>query len=183
MSWNRCLRPAPWCSLGRANPELARLFDATYRQRRRLSAWYPSVPAPPARIAGLGRRNDNCYPVGGLILLWNSWGYFRGACPDCGGRGLGVSAAGGLSTGRVIGVCRRCGALLERFVPGIGTIIGQIGTLLAGTPYQPAGPAAATSDWAPTALVAVLRELGEGDLPDPHAPGLLDPGGPTQRTR
>lgn len=183
MSANFSPRPTPWRRLGRRNPDLARLFDAAYRNRRRLAAWYPWVPAPPARVGGLGCRNDSCYPVGALILLWKGWGYFRGPCPECGGPGLGFSAAGGLSTGRVVGVCRRCETLLERFVWGIGSIMSGIRPLLEDTPFVLGGPPERTRDWAPVALVAVLQELGATDLPDPRSPAIMDPTASTPRTR
>ena len=140
MSANSSLpRPRPWQRLGPShNPELARLLGAVYRRRRLLAAWYPRVPAPPARIGGIGCRSA-CYPVGALILIWRGWDYARGPCAECGGRGLGYDFVGGLSTGRAIGVCTRCGTLLERFVGGFTRIMSGIGPALEGTRFRLTG--------------------------------------------
>ena len=172
-------RPQPWQRLGHSlNPELARLLGAVYRRRRLLAAWYPLVPAPPARIGGIGCRRSS-YPVGALILIWCGWDYARGPCAECGGRGLGYDFAGGLASGRVLGVCARCGTMLERFVGGLVRINNGIEPALEGTAFRFTGLPEPTTDWAPAALVAVLGELGETGLPDPrslrltqlHAPG------------
>jgi hypothetical protein len=167
-------RPLPWESLGYRNPELAHLFGAAFRKRRLLAAWYPWVPAPPARVGSPYCRSNACYPVGALIRLWRGWDYLRGPCPECGGSGLGFVFAGALSSGCVTGVCGRCATMLTRFVPGIGAIMGGIRPVLEGTPFSLTGLPAPTTDWAPLALVAALGELGESGLPDPRSHSLTD---------
>ena len=164
-------RPQPWQSLRHRNPDLARLFGAAYRKRRLLAAWYPWVPAPPARVGSPYCRSNACYPAGALVLLW-SWDYLRGPCPECGSDGLGFAFAGALSGGHVTGVCRRCATMLTRSIWGIGTIMNGIRPILAGSPFLLTGLPVPTTDWAPIALVAVLGELGASDLPDPRATGL-----------
>ena len=58
--------PMPWESLGYRNFDLARLFDATFRRRRRLAAWYPWVRVPHARVGSPYIRGTG-YPAGALV--------------------------------------------------------------------------------------------------------------------
>ena len=177
------LRPHPWRSFGSRNPDLARLVGAVHRQRRHVVAWYPMVPAPPARVGGLEHPSGSSCPVGALILLWKGWRYFRCPCPRCGGRGLGVSATGGLTTGQVIGVCCSCGAMLERHVSGIVTITSGIQPVLERAHFRTAGGSRPGKVRTPAALLAVLGKLGEIDLPDPRSAGLSLFHDPTSRIR
>jgi hypothetical protein len=184
-------RPAPWKSAGYRNFHLARLFRAMFRQRRRLGAWYPWVPVPPARIGSPFCRSVAPYPAGALVRLWGGWDYLRGRCPACGGPAIGFAFAGALSEGCVTGVCRRCAMMLARWVPGIGAIMQGIRPVLADTPFGLTGCSVAMPRAAPVALLAVLQELGESKLPSPRSRGFLprrgtqtgDVGSPGRRPR
>jgi hypothetical protein len=73
----------------------------------------------------------------------------------------------------VSGVCLHCASMLTRFIWGIHAIMTGIRPILAGTPFSVTGGSVPMRDKAPTALIAVLQELGESDLPSPRSPGLL----------
>lgn len=168
--------PGPWEACGERSQDLAGLFSATFRQRRQLAEHYPWVPAPPASVGSPFCRSVAPYPAGALIRLWNGWDYLRGRCPECGGPTLGFAFAGGLAGGHVSGVCLRCARMLTRFIWGIHAIMAGIRPILAGTPFSVTGgnvPMRAIIAWMPTALIAVLQELGESNLPSPSSPGLL----------
>jgi hypothetical protein len=170
--------PTPWESLGYRNFHLAHLFQAMFRQRRRLAAWYPWVLVPPSRVGSPYGTGVAPYPAGALVRLWGGWDYLRGRCPACGGPVLGFAFAGGLSSGHVTGVCRRCATMATRFVWGIGTIMRCIRPVLEGTPFGLTGGTTPVPNRAPVALIAVLQELGESHLPRPDARGFRprDPG-------
>jgi hypothetical protein len=171
--------PTPWESLGYRNFHLARLFDAVFRRRRLLAAWYPWVPVPMSRVGSPYHRGTG-YPAGALVRLWGGWDYLRGRCPACSGPVLGYAFGGALSSGAVTGVCRRCATMVTRFVWGIGTVMRCIRPVLEGTPFGLTGGAADTPDRSPAALIAVLQELGETGLPAPTARGFR-PRTPRQR--
>jgi hypothetical protein len=73
--------------------------------------------------------------------------------------------------------------MLERFIYGISTIRQGVGPVFEGTPFPLRGVPNQTRGRRPVALVAVLEELGETDLPDPRSPGLTKPHEPTPRRR
>jgi hypothetical protein len=165
--------PGRWNACGHRNQDLARLFGATFRQRRQLAEHYAWVPAPPSSVGSPYCRSVAPYPAGALVRLWNGWDYLRGRCPDCRGPALGFALAGGLAGGHVLGVCLQCASMLTQFIPGIHAIMAGIRPILAGTPFSVTGGSVPMRDRAPTALIAVLQELGESNLPSPSSPGLL----------
>ena len=166
------LRPALWESRGFRDLDLARLFDAMFRQRRGLAEHYPWVPVPFSRVRGPFNFGCANYPVGAVVRFWSKWDYTRGRCPECGGPVVGFAFAGALSSGHVWGVCRRCALMVERFIWGMGTIMRGIRPILAGTPFSVSGVRVAVLDDRPTALIAVLQELGESNLPKPDSPSF-----------
>ncbi len=107
------IHPPPWENCRGRNPDLARLFDAAWRQRRRLAAWYPWVPVTQARVASPFTGGNGPYPAGALVLLWSGWDFLRRTCPECGCEGLCFAFAGNLSAGNVTGICRSGATVLR----------------------------------------------------------------------
>ena len=167
--------PQPsWESSGGRNAYLARLFDAAWRRRHRLAAWYPWVPVAPARVCSPFTGANGPYPAGALVLLWTYWDFFRGDCPACGGEALGIGFPGSLSHGNVSGICRSCAMVLRRPMRGVGPFMSAIRPVLAGTPFS-VNASGLRMGWEPVALVAVLAELGESGLPDPRSSWFSPP--------
>jgi hypothetical protein len=165
------LEPTQWEPGTRESRELARLLGAAWRRRWQLSAWYPWVPAPPARVNSQFHGTFGPYPAGALVRLWTHCSFFVGRCPSCGGDGLGFCFTGNLSQGHIAGICRGCAAWLRRYVDGIGGYMAAVRPALQDSPFSVNGGPPGGSG-APVALVAVLGELGECGLPDPRGSAL-----------
>jgi hypothetical protein len=161
--------PEPWARSRRgSDAALARIARAAFEHRQQLATCYPWVPAAQFTIGGIGCPGPRCHTAGALVLLWERWSWYGGSCPRCGARGLGVTAGGGLSTGRVTGVCIGCEALLERWIPGFHAIMHGVGEALHGTSFRLTGVPVPAAGRGAAPLVAVLQELGASGLAQPR---------------
>ena len=158
--------PEPWTSVGARNPDLARVYSAIYRHRSRIAEWYPRVIVPQTRFCfGYGSGNLGPQRAEGLILIWKGWPHFRGRCPECRSAVLGVSGVGGLNTGYLKGICRKCALVFTRYTGGFGRIVEGVNQALRGTPYGLVGTGNPGDCKNFRPLIAVLQELGVRGLP------------------
>jgi hypothetical protein len=161
--------PGPWEWTRRGcDDDLARIVRAAFERRHLLAERYPWVPATPFTIGGIGSPGPRCHTAGALVLLWERWSWFGGPCPECGEPGLGVTAGGGLSTGRVTGLCIGCQAQLQRWIPGFHAIMHGVGEALHGTSFRLTGVPVPAAGRGAAPLVAVLQELGASGLAQPR---------------
>ena len=165
--WARDPVPTPWERAGNLyDQDLCLLVRGVFAHREQILAHYPWVRLP-YRVPQITT------PVAALILAWERWNYLQGDCPDCGSPALGVSFGGMLSKGQVTGVCIKCARIVKRFIGGGGRAATGARKCVEGTPYRFKTGTGMWYNWhfqgIPSALVAVLQELGEVELPTPTA--------------
>jgi len=164
--------PTPWESVGRRDPDRARLYRAVFQYRTELATCYPWVYLPQWRGAFKFGELERPCPMGALILLWDRWPLLRGGCPECKAPALGISFGGYLIGGSIGGICLGCDVLVSRRIAGTSPIRSGVEPILKNTPFYLRTGYGVGSSGAPAALIAVLQELGATDLPAANSPSF-----------
>ena len=164
--------PTPWESVGRRDPDRARLYRAVFQHRTELAACYPWVSIPQCSGAFRFGEHERPCPMGALILLWERWPLLRGGCPACKAPALGISFGGYLSGGSIGGICLGCHLVVSRWIAGISRIRRGVEPILKNTPFYLRSGYGVGSSGVPAALIAVLQELGASDLPAANSPSF-----------
>jgi hypothetical protein len=170
------ISPTPWQSVGRRDPDRARLYRAVFQHRTELATYYPWVYLPQWRGAFKFGELERPCPMGALILLWERWPLLRGGCLECKAPALGISFGGYLIGGSIGGICLGCDLLVSRRIAGTSPIRSGVEPILKNTPFYLRSGYGVGSSGAPAALIAVLQELGATDLPAANSPSFQTKG-------
>ncbi len=166
-----------WQSSNYFDPELTRLVRAIVRRRYDFIYGYPHTPVQEQPLRHDDDGVSSPFVAAALIHLWDHWEDSNGACPSCMANALMIGVEGNEELAWVHGVCTACEQVVHRYYSGSVELSRHLVRALEGTRFRPQWSWTLNSSGAcpHTSLIAVLRSLGESDLPDPLAYGF--PGG------